>query len=154
MSGLTYRKNIIESGNKVIPEQNLYPWMSYQIISLSIGDIYFLHGNHARITSDTPKLFSYGDDGLFPEICEAIFAGFNNNYRSAVYYSIRVLGGIGSWRIFRAARIKAVCFLKFLMMIFDRRMSNFVLLAITPIIFWETLKSQASQIKRVLARFA
>lgn len=150
LSGLVYKKEIIEYSNKVIPEENLYPWMGYQITSLKKGEIHILKGLHAIITSDTPKLFSYGKDGLFPEICESIMAGFHDNYKMGVYYTIKVLGGIGSWRIFMTSEKPFFPFFRFLALITNKRMDKLVFCGLTPLIFYRVVLFQVGKIKRAL----
>lgn len=150
LSGLVYKKEIIEYSNKVIPEENLYPWMGYQITSLKKGEIYILKGLHARITSDTPKLFSYGKDGLFPEICESIMAGFHDNYKMGVYYAIKVLGGIGSWRIFMTSKKPFLAFFRFLALVANKRMDKLVFCGLIPLILYRVVRNQAGKIKRAM----
>ena len=150
LSGLVYKKEIIEYSNKFIPEENLYPWMGYQITSLKKGEIHILQGLHARITSDTPKLFSYGKDGLFPDICESIMAGFHDDYKMGVYYAIKVLGGIGSWRIFMTSKNSLLVFVRFLALIADKRMDKLAFCGLTPIIFYRVVRNQAGKIKRAI----
>lgn len=152
LSGLAYRETIIKFVNNCIPKKNLYPWMAYQIFALKNGEIYVIKGDHARITSDTPKLFSYGKDGLFPEISESIMVGFHDNYRLAVYYAIIVLGSTGYWRIFETTRVRFFSFFRFLAIMFNPRMNKIVFLGLSPIIFYRIVRSQASQIKHAVIK--
>ncbi len=150
LSGLTYRREVLLEASGYLNSKNMYPWMAYQIIALNKGRVKFLSGLHCKVTSDTPKLFSYGKDGLFPEISESIMAGFHDNYRLAVYYAIRVLGEIAYWRIFVTSKFRCFWFFRILAMVFESRMDKIVLLGLSPIIFYREIRSQAGRIKRAL----
>ena len=104
LSGLLYRKKIIDLANEVLPAHNLFPWVCYQIIALREGTILALIGYHARITSDTAKLFSYRRDGLLTEISEAIICGFSPDTKRGSYYAGRIIKEIAFWRIFKTSK--------------------------------------------------
>lgn len=104
LSGLLYRKKIIDLANEVLPAHNLFPWVCYQVIALKEGTILALMGYHARITSDTAKLFSYRKDGLLTEISEAIICGFSPDTKLGSYYAGRVITEIAFWRIFKTSK--------------------------------------------------
>ena len=104
LSGLLYRKKIIDLANEVLPAHNLFPWVCYQIMALKEGTILALIGYHARITSDTAKLFSYRKDGLLTEISEAIICGFYPDNKLGSYYAGRVIKEIAFWRIFKTSK--------------------------------------------------
>jgi len=104
LSGLLYRKKIIDKANEILPADNLFPWVCYQIIALRKGTVLSLVGYHARITSDTPKLFSYRRDGLLTEISEAIICGFSPDIKLGSFYAGRVIKEIAFWRIFKTSK--------------------------------------------------
>lgn len=150
LSGLAYRYTVIQEAQKYLTSFNMYVWMAYQIIALKKGEIIYLEGQHCKITSDTPKLFSYGKDGLFPEICESIMAGFHDNYKMGVYYTIKVLGGIGSWRIFMTSKNPFMVFFRFLALAANKKMDKLVFCGLTPLIFYRVVRLQVGKIKRAV----
>lgn len=148
LSGLTYRSEIIRRGNQRLTPVNLYPWMTYQILALQQGRLVELEGRHARITDDTPKLFSYRRDGLLPEICEAIRGGFAGEYGRFLYYATGVIARVAYWRIFRTSRNNMVVLFNYLALFRDRRMHPVVQLCAFPFI----LSHAAHRILRNLIR--
>jgi len=104
LSGLLYRKEIMDISNQFLPEDNLFPWVCHQIIAIKRGTILSVNGHHVRITSDTDKLFSYREDGLLPEISEAILSGFSSERQLGTYYASKVIKDIAYWRIFKTSK--------------------------------------------------
>ena len=104
LSGILYRKNIIDKSNLILPKDNLFPWVCYQVEAIKNGTILSVDGDHVKITSDTPKLFSYRKDGLLPEISEAIISGFSNDSKKGTYFASKVIKTFAYWRIFKTSK--------------------------------------------------
>tara|TARA_B110000444_G_C18821632_1_gene588050 strand:+ start:83 stop:1180 length:1098 start_codon:yes stop_codon:yes gene_type:complete len=104
LSGILYRKEIIDKGNIALPKDNLFPWICYQVEAIKNGTILSVDGYHVKITSDTPKLFSYRKDGLLPEISEAIISGFANDRKAGTYFASEIIKTFAYWRIFKTAK--------------------------------------------------
>ncbi|MBC8489711.1 MAG: glycosyltransferase family 2 protein, partial [Bacteroidetes bacterium] len=124
LSGLLYRKEIIDVSNQILPNNNLYPWMCHQVIAIKKGSILSVSGSHARITSDTNKLFSYKKDGLLPDITEAILCGFSSERGLGTYYASKVITGIGSWRIFNTSKTGIGALMNYILLYYNKRMDR------------------------------
>lgn len=91
LSGLVFSSSIEAAVNRDLPESNMYPWIAYTANCLLQGGVEYFRGCKTRITGGTPKLFSYGKDGLVPDIDEALKAGLIERPLSSLRISLSIL---------------------------------------------------------------
>jgi len=74
LSGLLIRDSLIKECLINMNPENLYPWITLTAANLYKSGFIEVTSHEIFVTSDTPKLFSYGKDGLQGEIAEAILS--------------------------------------------------------------------------------
>ncbi|GAA5483648.1 hypothetical protein Hsar01_02882 [Haloferula sargassicola] len=74
LSGLMLRTSFANKAISEVNPENLYPWITCTASAIFDGGAVSYKEEAIIVTSDTPKLFSYGKDGLQGEICEALLS--------------------------------------------------------------------------------
>lgn len=151
LSGLVIRSfSMTHALADALPLGNLYPWMCYLALCLKEGAVLEVDGLHARITSDSPKLFSYRRDGLLPDIVESIMCGFSDDTPFGTKVATEVLKTRAYWRIFKTSRTGIGCLINYLRLWKDRRISKEVFLKCLPRVFFGCVRYQLGQLKRLI----
>ena len=85
LSGVVVPYKIAKEVNSELSERNHYPWIAYLGRCLRFGKITHYPQLKTRVTTGTPKLFCYGQNGLVPDIDEAIHIGYGYSFKSLQY---------------------------------------------------------------------
>ena len=139
LSGLTFCTKYLAGVGEMLSRKNVFPWMCWIAGVAQSKAIVFVQGRHARITNDTPKLFSYGTDGLFPDIVEAIFSGCNNDRCLAVRTASNVLKR-GMFRLERTTTTPNQRLLNYLRLWHNPFMDHKVFLKVLPSVLYSYVR--------------
>lgn len=131
LSGLVFCTAYLTGVGETLSRTNLYPWMCWLSGVAQKGVIIEMPGRHSRVTGDKPKLFTYGSDGLYPDIVEAIFCGCGANRSLAVRAARHVLW-YGVFRIGMTGSTANQRLLNYLRLWFNPRMDRRVFVKVLP----------------------
>ena len=143
LSGLVFNSEIEIAVNSDLPKQNMYPWISYLANAASRSGILYYRNYKTLVTGGTPKLFSYGKNGLVPDIDEAVKCGLKNaRFRGYLISCNILIRGHGYNRIRQTAGSKMGMLSSAFKLLREDKLRKITALIVLPFLLFRILKGR------------